>query len=357
MPELNRRKFLIASAGVGRGRLLSGVVRGQLARPAATQRSDRPLRRGQRRAGDRHAVRRQRRHQHRDPLRRQRLSRRAARTGLRPGDVLPLDDAARAQPGAEGPGSSCGTTSSWRSCAAWATRSPTTATSGRWTSGRPPRRPSPCRPAGSAAGSTPPADDPLRAVNIGCGAATAGRRRKVHGGSAFRVRNQPVPAGRSTRRWMRWAPTTPRHPGDGCGAATPTVPARTTDATFGRASRPSRAAKPQFAGRPAQHGGPAVKAAVPTRVYTVAAGRIRHPRRRTRNPAATAADARRGRHAVPAADGRRTCTARTLSCWCIRSSDDGSRPTPRRAPITAQPARCSSRAHRSRAASTATSPA
>ena len=58
-------------------------------------------------------------------------------------------------------------TSSWRSSAASATRSRTTATSARWTSGRPPRRPRRSTPAGSAAGWTRPATTRLRAVNIG----------------------------------------------------------------------------------------------------------------------------------------------------------------------------------------------
>jgi uncharacterized protein (DUF1501 family) len=35
---------------------------------------------------------------------------------------------------------------------------------------------------------------------------------------------------------------------------------------------------------------------------------------------------------------------RTLSCWHIRSSGDGWRPTPRTAPTMARPARCSARA-------------
>ena len=63
---------------------------------------------------------------------------------------------ARAEPGADRPARAVGRPTSWRSCAASATRSRTAATSGRWPSGRPhhPRPPRP--PAGWAAGWTPP---------------------------------------------------------------------------------------------------------------------------------------------------------------------------------------------------------
>src|ERR1700737_2851900 len=81
MPEFNRRKFLIASAGVGAVGVVGGV--GELTLPDLLRHSQKQPTLA---AGSGILViitlRRRRRNQHRDPVRRQCLSRRQTRTGL-----------------------------------------------------------------------------------------------------------------------------------------------------------------------------------------------------------------------------------------------------------------------------------
>src|SRR5277367_2622409 len=155
MPDLSRRKFLVASAGLGAAGLLSGAcaVSWPDLMKEATQR---PLAEGSgvlvilTMYGGNDGINTvipyvdNAYHDARPEL------------AYAPGDVLPLDGQLGLNPALRGLPSS-GITGSWRLCAGRATRSPTTATSGRWTSGRPLRRPNPSRPDGSDAGWTLPA--------------------------------------------------------------------------------------------------------------------------------------------------------------------------------------------------------
>ena len=156
MPEMNRRRFLIASAGVGAAGLLSGGV--AIAWPDLMRAAhDRPLADG---AGVLVIVTLYggndgintvipyadgAYHDARPEL------------AYSPADVLHLDDQLGLNPAMQGPGAGVERQEAGDRARRRATPNRTTATSGRWTSGRPPHRRNRSPPAGSAAGSTPPA--------------------------------------------------------------------------------------------------------------------------------------------------------------------------------------------------------
>ena len=161
---LTRRRFLIASGVVGGGALAAGATAYALRDILATA-GDRP---GRRRApwwcvtlyggndGLNTVI------PYADP----------AYQDARPGAGLRRRRGAaarrrdRAQPGAEGAAPALRRQDAWRSSAASATRSRTAATSGRWTSGRPPSRSGPAPPAGSGRWLDGAGGDPRLAVSF-----------------------------------------------------------------------------------------------------------------------------------------------------------------------------------------------
>ena len=182
---------------------------------------------------------------------------------------------------------------SWPSSAGSGTRSRTTATSGRWTSGRPRRRRRRSTRGGSAGGSTPPATTRCCALNIGevlpplavgakaTAAALIGREVDVAGLTAAALKG----LGDAGRR---------RRPGGRSSSWRRTRPQQRCEQTFGPLD-PTDAGDEAGGGRRRER--PAalstaqldvvarcIKAGVPTRVYAVSASGIRHPRRREGRP-------------------------------------------------------------------------
>ena len=163
---------------------------------------------------------------------------------------------ARAQPGAQGPRAGVERQEAGHRARRRAIRSPTTATSGRWTSGRPPRRPSRSRPAGSAAGSTPPA-------TTRCARSTSARycrhwpSAKSHTAAALSTSKEPQPADEIHRHDGRARADDPNDTPAMAAVCDAYRATRTTDTTFapGDSSRPPATARPAIAGRPAGHGG------------------------------------------------------------------------------------------------------
>ena len=224
-----------------------------------------------------------------------------------PGDVLHLDDKLGLNPSLKGL-EQVWKTGSWPSCAAWAIRGPTTATSARWTSGRPHRRPSPSRRAGSVGGWTPPATTRcVQSTSARC--CRRWRLAKNPRPRLFRRRKSRNRRTDSPRRWMRWASATPATPQRWRPCARPTE----------RPGRPMRRSAPSrrrvrsrshwpvnwAGGRGGQGRGahPGVLGAT---------GRIRHPRGGAGNPAASAAEARPGRERRFSRRWPATSTAKTL---------------------------------------------
>ena len=121
-----------------------------------------------------------------------------------PEEVLDLDDGLGLNPGLDRPQAAVGQQARWPSSAASATRSPTAATSGRWTSGRPPHPDHPARhrmdgPVAGRRRRRPPAG---RVARTGAAADAGGRD---PAGAALSVRGLALPSGRSRPRSRRWA--------------------------------------------------------------------------------------------------------------------------------------------------------
>ena len=355
MPEMNRRKFLLASAGIGAAGLLSGAVAvswPELMREA----SERPLAEGSGvlviltlyggNDGINTVI----------PYADNAYHDARPESGLRRQAMYcTSDDQLGLNPALKGMAQAVDGPEAGDRARRRLPASPTTATSGRWTSGRPPRPPNPVSTGWIGRWLDATGDDPLRAVNIGsvlpplavgekCTAAalTASEKPRARG----QVRRDD---GRARRRRPA------RHPGDGGGlrrrTARPAPPTR----PFGSIGDRPAESTTRWPASSAWCGGGQGGGAHPG--VRGAAGRLRHPRRRTRHPAALLQTLDEARDAVPAADGQRPVRQERRACWRTRSSAAGWRPTPRRAPTTAPPARCSSPARRSRAASTATNPA
>ena len=322
MDTITRRRFLLASGRGRRRRARRGCRRPRPGRaaPAGRQRPAAGRREG---ARARHALRRQRRTEHGHPVRRPGLPRRPARTWPTSHDeVLDARRRARAQPGAEGLARRCGRTSSSRSCAAPATRSRTSATSARWTSGRPPRPSTPvhigldralarrdrrrpgARPqhrlgaapgGGRRQGAPPPRWTPPGAVQLRAAFARGrhrarprSRRERGSRGRGAHVLPQRADGGQDLRAGARRRPAA-RRENEGRRAA----------GGHSGQSANALAAQLDFVGR-------CVKAGVPTRVYLVSLGGfdthanekatqqqlLQHPRR-----GASPASCRHGRRA------------------------------------------------------------
>ena len=183
------------------------------------------------------------------------------------------------------------------------------------------RRPRPCRSAGNDRCRTE-----LAAAMPGLATPRSGRLRTP--GPGLRVPTGPTQGRRHLRR--------------ACSTRTPPT------------SRPTQQSAGGFGRRSGQPQGPAdvvarcITAGVPTTVYSVSLGGF--------DTHADERDAQKKpsicRHRGVRVSGQLGSTARgrVVTLWCTPSSAGGSRPTPRRAPTTARPARCSSPARGSRAA-------
>src|SRR3984957_9294479 len=181
-----------------------------------------------------------------------------------------------------------GTTGSWPLSAGSAIRGPTTATSGRWTSGRRPPRPNPFRPAGSADGWMPPAATrcarsvSARYFPLGCGP-------KVHRSGAFDIQGNAVGGEIHRNDGRAWCRRLERHPCDGSGVrGLPRDPDHRYDVPVAEAIGHEAA----VAGWPAGHGGRGSEGGGAYPGVLGAVERIRHPRGGTRDPAASTADPR-----------------------------------------------------------------
>ena len=196
-------------------------------------------------------------------------------------------------------------------------------------------------------------DDPLRAVNIGPVLPPLAVGEK-HTAAALSTRcRRRVRRGDSTRVMSALGNDDPDDTPAMAAVCKAYRAARTTDTTF--ASVKPAAKEHNSLATQLSMVADAVTARVPTRVYTVQLGGFdtHADERDTQQRLLQTFDEAVTRFLRQMADA----TAATSSCWHIRSSAAGCAPTRRRAPTTAPPARFSSRAHPSRAASTARSPA
>ncbi len=147
-------------------------------------------------------------------------------------EVLHLDDQLGLNPALHRARASCGSSGSWRSCAASAIRSPTTATSVRWTSGRPASPTEPVSTGWIGRWLDATGNDPLRAVNIGAVLPPLAVGEKTTA-AALSTSKELKSGGRdSPRRWMRSASTTPATHRRWRRCVRPTGPTRTVDTTF-----------------------------------------------------------------------------------------------------------------------------
>ena len=223
---------------------------------------------------------------------------------------------------------------------------------------------------------------PRRARRHGLDRPVAGRDRRRPGArgasaraaAARRRRERPPPrsrwaagAGRAERPGVGWEP--PTRPTRRARRWRPGLPAAAVrDATFGpcwsptvvrdgptirrrRAHRPAGRRTPGAARRRrAVHQGRRPDVGIRGEPW-----RIRHPCRREGHPAEATRRVGLGGQRLPRGHDRRSPRSRCVVVDLLRIRPPGRRRTPRRAPTTARPARCSSPGTRSKAGSTATS--